>query len=176
MADGAGKDDTGKPVTELSPVQLSVRRLSETIYGTLVLMSVLTALSEDKTDPREVTLSVAGSAIALFLTRWYSEVLADTVIFGKVPRRGERRRIIRDAAPLLVVAIVPVPLLLLAIAHTISLDLAVDVSLLIGTVSLAAWGFFRARRAGAGFLGTVFITVSTLSIGLVLVTLKAIVH
>ncbi|HET6499449.1 MAG TPA: hypothetical protein VFG87_01690 [Amycolatopsis sp.] len=176
MAEGAGRDDTGQPVTGWSPDQAAVRRLSETIYGTLVLMSVLTAVSEDKTDPREVTLSVAGSAFALFLTRWFSEVLADTVVFGKLPRRAERRRIIRDAMPLLAVAIVPVPLLVLAIAHIISLDLAVNVSLLIGTVSLAVWGFFRARRAGAGFFGTVFIMVGTLSIGLILVTLKAIVH
>ncbi|MFD2415926.1 hypothetical protein [Amycolatopsis pigmentata] len=50
----------------------------------------------------------AGTAVALFLTRWYSEVLAETVTFGKGPGSRERRAIISDASLLLVVAVVPV--------------------------------------------------------------------
>ncbi|MFD2415925.1 hypothetical protein [Amycolatopsis pigmentata] len=60
--------------------------------------------------------------------------------------------------------------------RALSLEWAVDVSLLVGTGSLGAWGFVKARRAGAGRWRTVGTTATTLGIGLVLVTLKAVVH
>jgi ABC-type Fe3+ transport system permease subunit len=154
----------------------SVRRPAEIIYGTLVLMSVLTALSEETTDPGKVMVTVAGTAVTLFLTRWYSEVLAETVTFGKGPSPRERRAIISDASLLLAVAVVPVVFLLLAIVRALSLEWAVDVSLLFGTGSLGAWGYVKARRAGAGPWRTAGTTATTLGIGLVLVTLKAVVH
>jgi hypothetical protein len=154
----------------------AVRRPAEVIYGTLVLMSVLAALSEEITDPVKVMVSVAGTAVALFLTRWYAEVLAETVTFGRGPSGRDRRAIVGDASLLLVVAVVPVVMLLLSVVRALSLEWAVDVSLLIGTGSLGAWGFVKARRAGAGPLRTVGTTAATLGIGLLLVTLKALVH
>lgn len=175
MADGTSDRRPGV-VSGLLREESPVRRPAEVIYGTLVLMSVMTALSEEITDPAEVMITVAGTAVALFLTRWYSEVVAVTVTYGKGPSGRERRAIIGDAALLLLVAVVPVLLLLLAIVRALSLEWAVDVSLLVGTGSLGAWGYIKARRAGAGPLRTAGITVTTLGIGLFLVTLKALVH
>lgn len=175
MADGTS-DRRSDGVSGRVRDDAAVRRPAEVIYGTLVLMSVLTALSEESTDPVKVMVSVAGTAVALFLTRWYSEVLAETVTFGRGPSGRERRAIIGDAVLLLVVALVPVLLLMLSIVRALSLEWAVDVSLLIGAGSLGAWGYIKAKRAGAAPLRTAGITAGTLSIGLLLVTLKALVH
>jgi hypothetical protein len=152
------------------------KRVGETIYGTLILMSVLTYVSERTTDPRKVGGFVAGTVIVLFLTRWYAEVLADTLAYGKVPGRKAGRRIFVEATPLLAVAVVPLFLLELAVLKIVHTELAVSVSLLIGAASLAIWGFVRARRTSASIIGTIFISTSTMSLGFLLVLLKAIVH
>lgn len=154
----------------------TAKRLGETIYATVILMSVLTYISEDTTDPVEILAVVGGTAVVLLLTRWYAEVIADTITYGKVPGRRAGRRILGEAVPLVEVAIVPVVLLVLAVVKILGVEWAINVALLIGAFSLAGLGFVRARRSGAGIIGTVFITTSTLGLGFLLVFLKAVVH
>ena len=166
----------GEPTPEGPGRAPAAKRLGETIYATVILMSVLTYISEDTTNPVEILAVVGGTAVVLLLTRWYAEVLADIITYGKPPGRKAGRRILGDAVPLVEVAIVPVILLLLAVLKILGVESAINVALLIGAFSLAGFGFLRARRSGAGIVGTIFITASTLGLGFLLIILKAMVH
>jgi hypothetical protein len=166
----------GEPTRDETRRAPAAKRLGETIYATVILMSVLTYISEDTTDPVEILAVVGGTAVVLLLTRWYAELVADIITYGKPPGRRAGRRILSEAVPLVEVAIVPVLLLLFAVLKILGVEWSINIALLIGAFSLAGFGFVRARRSGAGLVGTVFITASTLGLGFLLIILKAMVH
>jgi hypothetical protein len=153
-----------------------VRRLTLTIYGTLVLMSEIAYLGDKNADALTGVTVVGGTAGVLFLAHVYAEVLASAISHTDRPRLTRLRQVAFDSVPLLLVGIVPVSLLALSAAGGLALDPIVNLCLWLGSASLAIWGFAAARLTDAGRFGTPVLALTTLAVGLVIVVLKGLFH
>ena len=73
------------------PLELAARRrLSEAIYGTIVVLSVLDYVDEENESAAECAVTVGIGAAVLFLARIYSQVLSERTSPNHA--RGEVRR------------------------------------------------------------------------------------
>src|SRR5687768_3407578 len=80
------------------------------------MVALLGALAELHAGTPEVLAALLGSSIALWLAHCYSRALGLKLELGRFLHWGELRQVFREQ--LFVVAIVPVPLILILIAET----------------------------------------------------------
>lgn len=147
------------------------RRITEAIYGTVVMLSVFDYLSDEPGTPEEAIAAVGGGACMLFLGRLYSEAVA--VRASGTHNGHDLRRIAAENWPVAAVAAIPVVVLEFAAVGLVSLPLALNIASGIGVAGLAAFGYAAAHVAHAGLRRRVLYVVMALVIGLVVVSLKA---
>jgi hypothetical protein len=159
------------------PEQERSEGLATAIYGTILSTALISAYSEDpNSNPAQIALAVLVAALVFWLAHAYSDVLAQ----GLIAERGEGLARIRAELarewPLVTGAALPILPLLLAPLGLLSDDNAESVAIASGVVLLAAVGMAIAARRGSGVIGIAFSAGASAVFGIVVVTLKALVH
>src|SRR5829696_6133799 len=78
---------------------VGVERLREAVYGTIILISVLAVLSEKEPSALDAGLSVAGTAVVLFLAHVYAGFVAERIGIGRETGRASRLRLASEGCP-----------------------------------------------------------------------------
>jgi hypothetical protein len=155
----------------------SVEGLATAIYGTILSTALIAAYSEDPgSDPVQVAVAVIVAALVFWIAHAYSDALAGGLV-GR--NRGGMARIRAELArewPLVTGAALPVLPLLLSPLGILSDYNAESVAIASGVVLLTGVGVAIAWRQGSGLLGIAFSAAASAVFGIVVVTLKAIVH
>lgn len=146
------------------------RRVSEAIYGTIVVLSVLFYLAEEHAGAVEATLAVGGGACVLFLARLYSEALAERTA---VDDARNLRRIAAENWPVAAIAGPPLVPLTLSALHLLDLNVAIDAATWICVAGLAISGYTAAHLSQATWGRRLLSAASNLAVGLLIVELKA---
>lgn len=151
--------------------------LREAIYGTVVLLGVLGVLSEDPhPNVLQSELSIGGTAFVLFLAHVYAGVLAGRILLGHRLGRRDIARLADESWPIVAVAVWPMVLVGLAWLHILTLRAALDIAVALGVVSLVLWGWYAARLSHAGLAGRLRSAALNLFLGLLIVSLKSLIH
>jgi hypothetical protein len=159
------------------PEQERSEGLATAIYGTILSTALIAAYSEDPgSDPVQVALAVLLAALVFWIAHAYSDVLARGLI-GR--GRGGMARIREELArewPMVTGAALPVLPLFLAPLGILSDSNAESVAIASGVLVLVAVGIAIAWQRGSGWAGIAFSAAASGVFGIVVVTLKAIVH
>jgi hypothetical protein len=159
------------------PEQERSEGLATAIYGTILSTALIAAYSEDPgSDPVQVAVAVLVAALVFWIAHAYSDALAQ----GLIARGSGGMARIRDELarewPLVTGAALPVLPLLLSPLGILSGYNAESVAIASGVILLTAVGIAIAWRRGSGLVGIAFSAAASGVFGIVVVTLKAIVH
>lgn len=169
---------TARSRPDLRPLVARTRgSATEGIYGLLLATTVIAlARQHGSSDAGPVALAVLVTAVVFWLAHVYARVLGSGVSHASRPTRGEVARALREHGSLVEV-VVPLVLVLSLGAIGVLPDRAAFVAATaIALVELAAAGGYAAIKRGAGPAGTAVSGMIALGLGLVIVSLKVVVH
>jgi hypothetical protein len=150
------------------------------IYGTILVMAVITALShDDSVTSAELIAGVLATTLVFWIAHVYAEVLGSRLEGdgeGGRPRWSTVVVAARGEWPLVEAALLPVLALLLGVVGLVETDTAVSIAIGAGVVELFAYGIAAGRRLQLSLGGTVTVGVINGALGLLIVLLKVLVH
>lgn len=151
-------------------------RLREAIYGTIIMLSVLTVLSEQKTTPLHAILTLGGTAIVLCFAHVYAAAVSNRITSGHQVTRKDLTRLWEESWPIVAVTGLPLALLTLALLHVLKLGVALDLSILLGVISLGSWGWWAGHAGNGTWFKRVASAAWSLVVAMVIVSLKSAIH
>jgi hypothetical protein len=158
------------------PGQRSADELATAIYGTILSTALIAAYSEDAdSDPLQIAVAVIVAALVFWVAHAYADTLARGMEDDRSTLRHARAELAREW-PMVSGALVPILPLLLAPLGVLSDYAAEDAAIATGVVALGAVGVAVAWRRGSGLLGIAISASSSVIFGVVVVSLKALVH
>ncbi len=150
--------------------------IAGTVYGTIVVMATVTAGSHgESTEAWALAVAVAVTVLVLWLAHVYSHTLAESLEQRRRLDAAEFVALARREASIPLAAVLPIVSLLLAVVGVLQVQTAAWIALGLGVVTLAVQG---ARYAALERLGPGATAVSialNVSLGLVIVGLKALI-
>jgi hypothetical protein len=153
------------------------RRVADAVYGTILVIAVVAALSEDES---ATSAAILGGAAATSLVFWivhvYAEVLDRQTSGDTTPTWPLIRASAWQEWPLVQAALAPMAPLLLSALGLFQRSTAVTLSIAIGLADLAAWGYAAGRAVKQSKLRSVLTAAGAASLGTVMVLLKNLVH
>ncbi|MGZ4270057.1 MAG: hypothetical protein ACXVFN_11565 [Solirubrobacteraceae bacterium] len=151
--------------------------MADGIYGTILVLAVVAALSKDR---HASAGAILGGALATSFVFWavhvYAAVLGRRASGDATPLGPLGRSAARQEWPLVEAAVVPlVPLLLWGLG-LLERSLGITLSLIVGLVDLAGWGYLAGRALGQSRLKALMSATVTAGLGTLMVLLKNLVH
>jgi hypothetical protein len=153
------------------------RRVADAIYGTILVLAVIAALSEDESASAATILGgAAATSVVFWIVHVYAQVLdretaGDTSPFWQLVRESGWQE-----WPLVQAALLPMVPLLLSALGVFSRSTAVTLALAIGITNLATWGYVAGRAVQHSRLRSALTGAGAVALGLVMVLLKNLVH
>jgi len=148
------------------------------IYGTILVMAVITALShDDSVKSAELVAGVLATTFVFWIAHVYSEVLGQ-----RMEGEGERLSFANVAVaargewPLVEASLLPVLCLLVGVIGVVKTETAVAIAIGAGVVELFGYGIAAGRRLELSLRGTIAVAVINGALGLLIVLLKVLVH
>lgn len=136
------------PVTNEAETQ-RVERSSHAIYGLIIITAALVTDREAAEDVVSSLLLLWGAGLVLIVAHVYSAIVAEVGAEGRWLSHAQRHVLIADNIPVLAAVVVPTLLILAAGLDLMSLDTALDLSIILSLAALFALGAYQARRSGA---------------------------
>jgi hypothetical protein len=150
--------------------------IAGTVYGTIIVMSIIAAGAHAYEHQLWRLVVVAGgSAIVLWLAHVYSHALGESLSLGRRITVGEIASIARRESAVIAAAIVPVVAVALGATDLLAHRTAVQLALWLGVAVLAAQGTRYARLERLSPTATIVTIGLNLAIGLALVALEVLV-
>jgi hypothetical protein len=147
------------------------------IYGTILVLAVSAALSEDqKLGPGRILAGIVTTSLAYWLAHVYAEVLADSLAGSRASLVIRvRRAAVREWPLVAAVAAPAVPLLLGAIG-LLSRSTALALTYAVALGNLLGWGYAAARATGQTPVKAAGSALLAGALGAVMVALKGQLH
>jgi hypothetical protein len=152
-------------------------RVAAAVYGTVLVLAVLTYLSEDEDLGRgDIAAAMIGTGLAYFSAHVYVDFLAARLTGARERTFVLLRRVLREEWPLLQAMLVPAVPLVLSGLGVWSRSTGVDVATVVAFAELLGWGYAAGRRAQGTLMGGVISASVAGVLGLVVVELKNFLH
>jgi hypothetical protein len=163
------------PAHPLAPEHANPARA---IYGTILVMAVITALShDDSVKSSELIAGVLATTFVFWIAHVYAEVLGQRMEGeGGRPTFANIAVAARGEWPLVEASLLPVLCLLLGVVGVVKTDTAVAIAIGAGVVELFGYGIAAGRRLHLSRGGIIVVGVINGFLGLLIVLLKVLVH
>jgi hypothetical protein len=159
------------------PVEEERSRIAAAVYGTILVLAVLSYLSEvDDLGRGDILAAMVGTALAYFSAHVYVDYLAARMTGAREPTLVLTRKVLREEWPLLQATLAPGVPLLLGGLGVFSRSTAVDIALAVAFLDLVAWGYEAGRRSYGSVLGAIGSALVAVTLGLIVVGLKSLLH
>jgi hypothetical protein len=148
------------------------------IYGTILVMAVITALShDDSVTSAQLIAGVLATTFVFWIAHVYAEVLGQRMEGeGGRPTFANLTVAARGEWPLVEAALLPVLCLLVGVIGVVKTDTAVAIAIGVGVIELFGYGIAAGRRLQLSRGGIVVVGVVNGALGLLIVLLKVLVH
>lgn len=148
-------------------------RLKERIYATITLVAVVVTLAEaEATDHAEAALTVASTALGVWLATLVADEQAHRAMSGRGASRAEIRTAMYVSSPLLLSAVGPLVLIGMSAMGVMVLVTALLISAVVEVASLFLLGWQTGLRMGNGPLSAVVSGLLDTAIGAFVVAVK----
>jgi len=151
------------------------RRVAGAIYGTVVYLTILVLLEEDRTDPADAVAILVGTALVFWLAHVYAHLVPRIAAEGRL-------RIVRlleaagEQVGILAAVAIPTVPLVLAMLGLLEDRAGLQAAIAAGVLSLTAFAVQEARAAGLGWGRSVWIATVLLAAGVGLLWLEVSLH
>jgi hypothetical protein len=150
--------------------------IAGTVYGTIVVMSVIAAGAKAYEHQLWRLVGLAGgTAVVLWLAHVYSHALGESLVLGRRITADEIASIALREYAVIAAAIIPLFAVALGATGVLEQRAAVQLALWLGVAVLAAQGIRYARLENLGPSATVVTIGLNLAIGLALVALEVLI-
>ena len=148
------------------------------IYGTILVMAVITALShDDSVTSAQLIAGVLATTFVFWVAHVYAEVLGTRLAGdGGRPTLASITVAARGEWPLVESALLPVLCLLIGVVGLVETKTAVAIAIGAGVVELFGYGIAAGRQLKLSLRGTIVVGVVNGALGLLIVLLKVLVH
>jgi len=147
-------------------------RATHAVYGSIVVLAVVTGLDEASASARQAFLGSVGAALAVVLAEIYADMIGTTLREKRPPNREEWQEFTIDVAFGFGAACFPALFFLLARLDAIGLGTAFALAEWVGIGVLWVYALVASRAAGQGIIRAVFWAGIVTVCGVVLVELK----
>ena len=151
------------------------RTIAGTVYGTIVVLSVVTAGATVEHDLWRLAVIAAATVAIYWLAHVYSDGLGESLNVGRRLTANELGAIARRERSILLAAVLPVAAIVLGAIGVLADRTALWVAVGVGVATLTVQGLRYARLERLSPTGTVVTVAINLALGLVIVVLKALV-
>jgi hypothetical protein len=151
---------------------LTAARAEHAVYGSLIVLAVVTGLDEVSASAREAFVGIVGAAIAVALSEMYADMIAATIRERRTPNRAEYHEFVVDMAFGFGAALFPGVFFLLAWVGVMKLSHAFTVAEWSGIAIIGVYALAATRAANLKLSHTLLWTAGLILCGLVLVELK----
>ncbi len=158
------------------PAVQRAANFSAAIYGSILVTSLVSALSEEHAHAGAMALAVGSTMVVFWLAHVWSDAVGERLVNPRPFTVRGLARVARTQWPMLQSAALPLLALLLASAGAVSLTVGVDVALGVSIVQLVAWGLVLGLRSFASWPQALLAGAVDGLLGLAIVTLKVLVH
>lgn len=155
---------------------LGSNQVSRVIYGTIIGLALVVALEHQHPRPGAMVATLLGTAVAVALAEFFSEIVGTEVSTRHRVRRGRVRDIATDVGAVAFGISFPAVFFLLAAAGALEVDTAFEVAKWSGLALTGFYGFCAARLANEGMLAALLRAAAVALIGAFLIGLKALIH
>ncbi len=145
------------------------------IYGTVVYLTILVLLEEDRTDPRDAVAILLGTAVVFWLAHVYAHLVPRIAAEGRL-NAGSFLQTAVDQVGILAAVAIPAMPLFFAILGVLDDRAGMRAAIATGILSLAAFALLRARTAGLGWGRSLWIATVLLAAGVGLLWLEVSLH
>jgi hypothetical protein len=150
--------------------------IAGTVYGTIVVMATVAAGSHgEDTDAWRLAVVVGVTVLVLWIAHLYSHALAESLERRRRLDRAELGAVARRELAIPAAALAPITALVLAALDVLDEQTAVWLALGVGVATLAAQGARYATVEHLGRTGTFMAILLNVFLGLVIVSLEALV-
>jgi hypothetical protein len=151
---------------------VTAARAGHAVYGTIIVLAVVTGLDEVSASARDAFFGVLGAAFAVALSEMYADMIGATIRARRAPSRAEYREFIVDMAFGFGAAMFPALFFVLAGLDVIGLGRAFTVAEWTGVGILFGYALFAARAANLKLSHSLLWAVGLTVCGIGLVELK----
>jgi hypothetical protein len=162
--------------TSALEAHLGTRQVSRVIYGAIVGLALVLVYELSQSAPGKVIATLFGTGVAVALAEVYSEVIGTETRTRRRITREQLRELLVDAAAVLFGVVAPCVFFVLAAVGLVATDTAFTLAKWTGLGLIGFYGWWAARLAGAGRAEAFVHAISIVSVGAVLIGLKALVH
>jgi hypothetical protein len=153
-----------------------VELVANGVYGTILAAATMSVLSEKVYDePLKLSGEVVGTLVVFWLAHTFALGIAHRAV-GDDPEADTAYEQLMITWPMVAAAF---PLLIpLFLAHlgVFSTDAGLWISYIMAIAILASWGLAIGRRRGRGVLASAWLMLASGGLGVLLITLKELVH
>jgi hypothetical protein len=147
------------------------------IYGTILVMAVISALAHDESiTSADLIEGVAATTIVFWIAHVYAEVLGNRLQGEHAASWANVRSAMHHEWPIVQAAVPLVLALVLGVVGILSTDAAVNVAIAVGIVELFLWGLAVGRRLGLSLSATIAAGIINGALGVAIAGLKVLVH
>jgi hypothetical protein len=166
----------GASVLRLLKSHLGSRQVSRVIYGAIIGLALVVAMEDHPPSSGAVVGTLLGTALAVGLAEFYSDVVGIETRKRRHATEGEIRHRADDMAAVAFGIAFPVVFFILAAADAIGEETAFTIAKWSGVGLIGFYGFAAARLAGEGLVVSALRAIAVALIGAFLVGLKALLH
>jgi hypothetical protein len=145
------------------------------IYGTVVYLTILVLLEEDRTGPEDATAILVGTAFVFWLAHVYAHLVPRIAAEGRLRTRLFVETA-QDQVGILASVLIPLIPLMLAMLGLLEDRAALRAAIASGVLSLGAFGVREARAAGLGLGRSLMVAAVLLAAGVGLLWLEISLH
>ena len=162
------------PPVRLKNLLVGTRQtIAGTVYGSIVVMSVVTAGAMTERELWQLALIAAVTVIVFWLAHVYAHGLGESLAIGRRLNAGEVGMIARRESSIALAGGLPVAMIVLGAVGVLSDSAALWLAVGVGVAALTVQGVRYARLARLSRAGTMLTVATNVGLGLVLVLLKA---
>jgi len=153
------------------------RRVADAVYGTILVLAVVAALSQDKkAGPGEIAAGALTTSLVFWIVHVYAQVLSRRTAGDTMRTRELVSSAARQEWPLVAAALAPLVPLVLGAIGVFQRSTSITLSIAVGLADLAAWGYLAGRAMGQATIKSVISALVAVGLGLLMVLLKNLVH
>jgi hypothetical protein len=152
------------------------RTIAGTVYGTIIVMSVLAAGAKPyKHSLWRLGVLAGTSAVVLWLAHVYSHGLGESLNIGRRLTMAELGSVARREYAIVLAAVPPVIAVMLGAAGVVSQPVSLWLAFGSGVITLTAQGFRYAKLERLGLMGTLFTVTLNVVLGLSIVAFEVLI-
>ena len=145
------------------------------IYGTVVYLTILVLLEEDRTEPQDAAAILVGTALVFWLAHVYAHLVPRIAAEGRF-RTGRFMETAEDQLGILAAVTVPLIPLILAMLGLLENRAGLRAAIAAGVLSLGVFAVREARQAGLGWARSLGVAAVLLAAGIGLLWLELSLH